>query len=70
MAITAPRSGLAPVNGLEVWYEVHGEGRPRVLLHGGFGSSEQFGPTLPALAADMNVHPLLPIAVASFLDES
>ena len=28
--------GYAPVNGLEMYYEVHGEGRPVVLLHGSF----------------------------------
>jgi pimeloyl-ACP methyl ester carboxylesterase len=55
MSIAAPRSGLAPVNGIELWYEIHGQGRPLVLLHGGFGSSAQFGPTLPALAAGRQV---------------
>jgi pimeloyl-ACP methyl ester carboxylesterase len=29
-------SGYAPVNGLKVYYEVYGEGRPIVLLHGAF----------------------------------
>ena len=29
-------SGYAPVNGINVYYEVHGEGRPIVLLHGAF----------------------------------
>jgi pimeloyl-ACP methyl ester carboxylesterase len=28
-------TGYAPVNGLQMYYEVHGEGRPLVLLHGG-----------------------------------
>jgi pimeloyl-ACP methyl ester carboxylesterase len=55
MSIAAPRSGLAPVNGIELWHEIHGQGRPLVLLHGGFGSSAQFGPTLPALAAGRQV---------------
>src|SRR5262249_49207763 len=36
--------------GLNVCYEVHGAGRPIVLLHGGLGSGEMFGPVLPALA--------------------
>src|SRR5690349_12914529 len=30
------QSGYAPVNGLKVYYEVYGEGRPVVLLHGAF----------------------------------
>ena len=29
-------SGYAPVNGVRVYYEVYGEGRPLVLLHGAF----------------------------------
>lgn len=31
-----PRTGYAPVNGLRMYYEVHGSGEPVVLLHGGF----------------------------------
>ena len=40
----------AEVNGINLYYETHGAGRPLVLLHGGLGSGEMFGPTLPALA--------------------
>ena len=29
-------SGYAPVNGIKVYYEVYGEGRPLILLHGAF----------------------------------
>jgi pimeloyl-ACP methyl ester carboxylesterase len=32
----ATNSGYAPVNGIKVYYEVYGEGRPIVLLHGAF----------------------------------
>ncbi len=39
----------ADVNGLHLYYETHGTGRPLVLLHGGLMSSEMFGPTIPAL---------------------
>ena len=45
-----PASGYAPVNGVEIYYELHGSGEPLVLLHGGFGSIEMFGPVLAALA--------------------
>ena len=45
----------ADVNGLHMYYETHGGGRPLILLHGGLGSSEMFGPILPALAADHEV---------------
>ena len=31
-----PGSGYAPVNGIKVYYEVYGEGKPLVLLHGAF----------------------------------
>lgn len=30
------QSGYAPVNGIDVYYEVYGEGKPLVLLHGAF----------------------------------
>ena len=40
----------ADVNGLHMYYETHGSGRPLVLLHGGLGSGEMFGPILPTLA--------------------
>jgi pimeloyl-ACP methyl ester carboxylesterase len=40
----------AEVNGINLYYETHGAGRPLVLLHGGLGSGEMFGPVLPALA--------------------
>ena len=40
----------AEVNGLNLYFETHGAGRPMILLHGGLGSGEMFGPTLPALA--------------------
>ncbi|WP_446216253.1 alpha/beta fold hydrolase [Micromonospora sp. IBHARD004] len=40
----------ADVNGVRLWYEIHGTGRPLVLLHGGYGAVEMFAPILPALA--------------------
>ncbi|MER7456378.1 alpha/beta fold hydrolase [Micromonospora sp. NPDC126480] len=45
----------AEIDGRQVWYERHGGGRPLVLLHGGFGSTEMFGPLRPALAARRQV---------------
>jgi pimeloyl-ACP methyl ester carboxylesterase len=38
------------VNGLNLYYETYGTGRPLVLLHGGLGSGEMFGPVIPVLA--------------------
>jgi pimeloyl-ACP methyl ester carboxylesterase len=47
----APGTGAyAEVNGINMYYETHGAGRPLVLLHGGLGSGEMFGPILPALS--------------------
>jgi pimeloyl-ACP methyl ester carboxylesterase len=47
--------GYAPVNGLRMYYEVHGEdgaARPLVLLHGGLLTIDlSFGHVLPELAA-------------------
>ena len=40
----------ADVNGINLYYETHGAGRPMILLHGGLGSGEMFGPILPTLA--------------------
>lgn len=39
------------VNGLRLYYEIHGAGRPLVLLHGGLGAGEMFGPVIPAYIA-------------------
>ena len=33
-------SGYVPVNGIKVYYEVYGEGKPIVLLHGAFMTIE------------------------------
>jgi pimeloyl-ACP methyl ester carboxylesterase len=35
---TLKSSGLTPVNGIKMYYEVHGEGKPIVLLHGSYMS--------------------------------
>jgi pimeloyl-ACP methyl ester carboxylesterase len=45
----------ADVNGLSLYYEEHGSGEPLVLLHGGLGATELWGPVLPALAAARRV---------------
>ena len=45
----------AEVNGVNLYYESHGAGRPLVLLHGGLASGEMFGPTLSALSASHRV---------------
>jgi pimeloyl-ACP methyl ester carboxylesterase len=48
-------SGHIEANGVSYYYEVHGQGEPLLLLHGGLGSIEMFGPVLPALAEGRQV---------------
>ncbi len=55
MTITATRTNYAPVNGIELYYEIHGEGQPLLLLHGGLGALEMFGENLRTLAAGRQV---------------
>jgi len=38
--IKPSNSGYAPVNGIKVYYEVYGKGRPIILLHGAFYTIE------------------------------
>jgi pimeloyl-ACP methyl ester carboxylesterase len=45
----------AEVNGLKLYYEIHGKGRPIVLLHGAFGTIEGFGPLVKLLAKSRQV---------------
>ena len=40
----------ADVNGVHLYYEIHGSGKPLVLLHGGLGAGGMFAANLPALA--------------------
>ena len=57
MTDTTPKTGYADVNGLQMYYEIHGSGRtPLLLLHGGlFDIDLQFGELLPSLAATRRV---------------
>lgn len=49
--IKPAESGYAPVNGIEVYYEVYGEGKPLVLLHGAFYTIElNWGQLIPELS--------------------
>jgi pimeloyl-ACP methyl ester carboxylesterase len=54
---TAPvRTGYAPVNGLKLYYEIHGEGQPLVLLHGAFSAiGTSFQHVLPGLSKTRQV---------------
>ena len=48
-ASAAGTGQYARVNGINLYFETHGAGRPLILLHGGLGSGEMFGPILPSL---------------------
>lgn len=39
----------AAVNGINLYYEIHGTGKPLIMLHGGFGTFEMFSALSPAL---------------------
>ena len=55
---TLLESGHAPVNGIEMYYELHGrrDGTPLVLLHGGGSTIDvSFGKLLPIFAASRRV---------------
>ena len=56
MTITPPTTGYASVNGLQMYYEIHGAGQPLVLLHGAMSAiGTSFGQLLPGLAQNRRV---------------
>src|SRR5919202_6383377 len=56
MGTSAPQTGYASVNGLRMYYELHGTGRPLILLHGAFSAiGTSFGALLPDLAKTRQV---------------
>ena len=71
-----PEGKVASVNGFEMYYEIHGQGEPLVLLHGFSCSGSMWSPQIPDLAkhyqlvvptcVDMDAQPIpvasLPIA--------
>jgi pimeloyl-ACP methyl ester carboxylesterase len=51
-----PATGsYAEVGGVKLYYEIHGRGEPLLLLHGGLGSTRDFLPIVPGLAAHYRV---------------
>ncbi|CAN5765737.1 alpha/beta hydrolase [soil metagenome] len=50
-----PRGDYAAVNGLEMYYEIHGNGQPLVVLHGAFMTIGAMGAVVPALAETRQV---------------
>jgi len=50
-----PVSGMAPANDVELYYQIHGEGTPLILLHGGLGHSGHWTNQLPVLSEHYKV---------------
>ena len=46
--MNATKGDYAEVNGLRMYYEVHGSGRPLVLLHGAYMTDDAMGRSCPA----------------------
>lgn len=54
--VPAPdKSGQVTANGITYHYQIRGEGEPLLLLHGGLGQIEMFGPVLVRLASERQV---------------
>jgi pimeloyl-ACP methyl ester carboxylesterase len=51
----ASRGNYAEVNGLKMYYEIHGTGQPLVLLHGAYMTIDLMGEIVPALAETRQV---------------
>ena len=49
------KAGYAPIHGMQLYYEIHGQGKPMVLLHGGITAFEGFGTNIDALAKSRQV---------------
>ncbi|MGZ3599313.1 MAG: alpha/beta fold hydrolase [Ktedonobacterales bacterium] len=49
------QGGYASINGLNIYYEIHGSGQPLVLLPGGYMTIEAMGEIVPQLAATRRV---------------
>ena len=47
---TSPSGHYADVNGVHLYYETHGTGKPLVLLHGALGAGAMFGDNVALLA--------------------
>ena len=51
----APAGTRIEANGLRVYYEVHGEGEPLLLIHGGTATSQAWASHLPAFAEHFRI---------------
>ncbi|MGO4832273.1 alpha/beta fold hydrolase [Rhizobiaceae sp. 2RAB30] len=51
----AAKAGHVMIGDIDYYYEIHGQGEPLLLLHGGLGSIDMFAPILPSLAQGRQV---------------
>jgi pimeloyl-ACP methyl ester carboxylesterase len=49
------QSGVAPVNGVGIWYATFGRGEPVILLHGGLANADYWGDQVPKLEKSYRV---------------
>jgi pimeloyl-ACP methyl ester carboxylesterase len=53
--IPAVQTGYAPVNGLKMYYEIHGTGKPLIVMHGAYMTIDAMGAIIPKLAESHQV---------------
>jgi pimeloyl-ACP methyl ester carboxylesterase len=51
----AQEGETAPINGVDIYYTVQGEGPPLILIHGGLGNADYWENQIPALAEEYTV---------------
>ena len=54
-AAVPPTTGFAPVNDIQMYYEIHGDGTPLILLHGGLGNAQNWEKQIPAFSKKYKV---------------
>ena len=53
--MTHLRSGPAPLNDFQMCYQLHGDGTPLILPHGGMGNAGHRGNQIPVLSGQYRV---------------
>jgi len=55
VATLAPTKGPVPINDIRLYYEIHGDGTPLILLHGGLGNADYWEKQIPDLSRQYKV---------------
>ncbi|MBI1403288.1 MAG: alpha/beta fold hydrolase [Porphyrobacter sp.] len=58
LAAADPTGSRVDVNGMQMYYEVSGQGAPLIVLHGAYMNIPQMGEIIPVLARDHTVYAL------------